>query len=849
MKNDLVKSQNAWMMVFRSKLRAWLAVAVLMFIGLAMVRTAEAMSELYWTGAGDDNDWETADNWVDDSYDPLAPVAGDALHFAGTERLTPNNSFPAGTSFESIYFDADADSFTVGGSQVTLTAGVANNSSNPQILTLPIIMASNSTPSFVADSGELTISGVISGTSVLRLVASEQLTLSGANTHSSLTDLVVGILKLGNAEALGTTAAGTTINGFAAMDLNGQTIGNEALLLNGTGVGSGGAMFNSSSTAATYNGLITLGSAGSIVANNNITIANTNTITGSGYKLTLGGTSTGSSLASIIGTGAGTLTKSDAGTWALSGASTFTGATTISGGKLRISNALALGTTAGKTTVTAGGALELDGNGLTVSEPLTLTGGELCNLNNINTYSGAITLGTGSSGIDVEAGTLIITSVIGGTSRSLTKLGPGKVILSGASTYSGAMTISAGTLQLGNDGTSGSLNSTCAITNNSKLAFNRSDTLTQGTHFNSVISGTGAVEQNGSGTVVLSGANAYEGATTINAGTLLVNNSSGSGTGSGAATVNDTATLGGNGTISGAVTVKSGGRVEPGATAASVGTLTVGGDVTFESGSAYEVEIGADTSCDKLDLKGTGTLTLGSGVSVLDIGTLTGDGRTIAINIKRDGITGEFKDTAGNLLENNSALHLAPNTAYYIHYVNKTDTDDGYIVLNTSPTSAEGLIRAYATPSGVIVEFQTTEEAGQNDIVLYLYRDGRWVEVGRQPAAGAGGHTYRFVVAGLNAGDIVNLLVRDDEGKTHTVSDLGVSSFAGVATRIAQADASGLTLQWESIPGRTYDIYRTVKLDGVWEYVRTVEAVQTQSEAVVTIEPSRSAAFFRIGER
>jgi hypothetical protein len=70
-----------------------------------------------------------------------------------------------------------------------------------------------------------------------------------------------------------------------------------------------------------------------------------------------------------------------------------------------------------------------------------------------------------------------------------------------------------------------------------------------------------------------------------------------------------------------------------------------------------------------------------------------------------------------------------------------------------------------------------------------------------------------------------------------------------VATRIAQADASGLTLRWESVPGRTYDIYRAGQLDGDWELVRTLNAVQTQTEAVVALEPTHPAAFFRIGVR
>ena len=105
-------------------------------------------------------------------------------------------------------------------------------------------------------------------------------------------------------------------------------------------------MTNSSATAATYSGLITLGSASSIVANNgNIVLSNAGTITGAGFGLTLDGTNTASSLASIIGTTTGTLTKNGTGTWTLGGASTLTGLTTVNAGTLTagVSNALSSG--------------------------------------------------------------------------------------------------------------------------------------------------------------------------------------------------------------------------------------------------------------------------------------------------------------------------------------------------------------------------------------------------------------------------------------------------------------------------------------------------------------------------
>ena len=98
-----------------------------------------------------------------------------------------------------------------------------------------------------------------------------------------------------------------------------------------------------------------------------------------------------------------------------------------------------------------------------------------------------------------------------------------------------------------------------------------------------------SLNKNLEGTLALTAANTYIGDTTVTAGTLLVNNTSGSGTGTGDVIVTDTATLGGTGSISGLVTVNSGGHIAPGA---SIESLDVG-SLTLEVGSFLDFELGA----------------------------------------------------------------------------------------------------------------------------------------------------------------------------------------------------------------------------------------------------------------
>ncbi|MEI6296961.1 MAG: autotransporter-associated beta strand repeat-containing protein, partial [bacterium] len=103
----------------------------------------------------------------------------------------------------------------------------------------------------------------------------------------------------------------------------------------------------------------------------------------------------------------------------------------------------------------------------------------------------------------------------------LTKLGTGTIRLTANNTYVGETLISNGTLQVGNNGTAGTLGTGGAVINNSNLAFNRSDDLTVVND----ISGTGNLQKLGAGTATLSSATvSYTGDTTVATGTLAFSN-------------------------------------------------------------------------------------------------------------------------------------------------------------------------------------------------------------------------------------------------------------------------------------------------------------------------------------
>lgn len=125
--------------------------------------------------------------------------------------------------------------------------------------------------------------------------------------------------------------------------------------------------------------------------------------------------------------------------------------------------------------------------------------------------------------------------------------------------------------------------------------------------FGGNLTGTGSFIKTGEATLNLTGTNSFTGRVDVNDGRLAIN-----GALPGSIFVNDGGSLGGNGTA-GSVVVRKGGTLAPGN---SIGTLNVNGNVRFEAGSVYEVEVNATGESDRLIASGTATIDGGT-VSVL----------------------------------------------------------------------------------------------------------------------------------------------------------------------------------------------------------------------------------------
>jgi len=564
-------------------------------------------------------------------------------------------------------------------------------------------------------SGTLSINGSVTGGGLTKSGAGT-LVLAGSNSYSGSTTVTAGSLRLQGGAAIPDAGALILSNsaGVAVSIQNSETIG--SLQGGGLSGGAVSLAANATLTVAetgnqTFAG--TISGAGNFTKSGAGTLTLSNTMNATGAILISGGTlATGaadifSSSASIIANSAtlklggnqtlsgfsgnssgldlssyaltitsgtiggliagtnGTLIKNGASGFSIfSTANTFSGQTILNAGSITVLNT---GRHFGNSTVT------INNGTLTIGSSLPTT----TNISNLVVVSGTIQSGgnasnalTSNGSITVQSGTISL-PILG--AATLSKQSAGVFVLSGNNTYSGGTTVSAGTLRLSGNGTLGSgaisisggeLDLGAKSLTNTISAFTggvlSNGTLTaDGGNFNvsagtitAVLAGSNGLVKSASGTVVLSAANNYSGATTVSAGTLR---------------------LSGNGTLgTGAISI-SGGELDLGAKSLSNtisgltggvlsnGTLTAnGGNFNVSAGTISAVLAGSNG----LVKSGNGTVALSasnsySGATTVNSGTLQATasgalGNSTVINING----GSLLVTAANVVNDNAAINL-----------------------------------------------------------------------------------------------------------------------------------------------------------------------------------------------
>ena len=363
--------------------------------------------------------------------------------------------------------------------------------------------------------------------------------------------------------------------------------------------------------------------------------------------------------------GTGSLTKTNSGTVTFTSNNTYTGAVSIQAGSVRVGDGGTNGTLGGTGSISissgstlaydrsdavnlgraaiSGGTLVQDGGG-------TLRLGQVGNNVNITVNNGtfqALDGGWASSYFSTpnrvitvnDGGTFVTaTHTLGGLGGTFNR--PDMVInqggtwqLNGEQYFSaGDLTLNGGSINVAtNDlrldagtaiigaSTTGSTISGNAITLYASPTFqvaNGSAAKDLGISAPINQSAAYGITKTGSGTMALSGASTYSGATNVNAGTLLANNTTGSATGTGTVNVASGAFLGGDGSINGTVSLS--GTLLPGQGGTTDRSLTINGNVTTTTGSTLSFTVTSMASHDQLIIGGGSSIGLNNADLVVD---------------------------------------------------------------------------------------------------------------------------------------------------------------------------------------------------------------------------------------
>ena len=567
----------------------------------------------------------------------LVNAGNNAILWAGTTSSAAQAGFIFGTTASTAANNLNLGSGTVtattsrsmsfAGTGTTLSMGTLDNTSTStgrffnfdganNTMVLAGIKLSNAATANVTDlagTANLTVTGVVSnGTSNVQTGVAVKgtgiTTFNGVNTYTGSTAIRSGAtLKIGNDSALGTTAGGTAVSSGGVLDLNGRTVGAETLSLAGSGILSAGALINSNAAAASLSGAVTLTS---------------NTTIGAG-NITLGSIGDASAAKSLTKIGTGTLT--------LGGTNTYTGGTTIQEGTLHISagnSAVGLFTLSGTNPI-----LKLS-NVNALSTNATLLGASAAA--NAGTVDLAV---AGSYSLAAYTGNNMKFTASSGSASTLTFTG--NSVISSSTAGSGGRTITNNDSNL-NLVFSGDLEIGSTVSNTVTIA-GPGNTTVGGSVFNTG-AGVRSLEKSGSGTLTLSGANSYNGATIVNAGKLVINGNSSTSTGN--VSVATGATLGGSGLLGGATSVT--GTLAPGNSIESLGL----GALSFVTGSTYAYELNSSSFAGDLTYS-SGSLNIAAG-SILTLTELFSG--TLATNSKLTLISSVGAWNGGLFTYNSSTL-------------------------------------------------------------------------------------------------------------------------------------------------------------------------------------------------
>ena len=480
------------------------------------------------------------------------------------------------------------------------------------------------------------------------------------------------------------TSSTTGISIIAATEVNGIVFNSGAsaytitvspnILLNisGAGITNSSGVIQNFVAAATVDGWATIFFTNSATAGSMATYTNTgspvNSIThsGLGFGITnFVNTSTAGS-ASFVNNG-GTVLQG------FGGQTVFNDSSTAANGTFT-NNGGAVAGSAGGNTLFADKSTAANGTFINNGSALSNAGGGYTTFINTST-AGAATLianaGTGSG----QGGVIFFAdNSTGGTSR-VEVFGNGTLDITLMSTT--GVTI-------------GSLEGDGKVALNNKILTVGSNDMS--TIFSGVIGDSGfggGLTKIGAGTLTLSGANTYTGATTVNAGTLLVDGSITSNV-----TVNNGGTLGGAGTVQ-SILVNSGATLAPGT---SPGILFATGNLTLTLGSTYLVELNGTavgTAYDQTEV--VGTVTLGNATLSLSLGFAPTLGTQFMIisNALSDAVVGQF-----NGLPEGTTV-TSDGTTFMISYVGGNGND---VVLTVVPEPFTSAL--VATGAGLLFAFR-----------------------------------------------------------------------------------------------------------------------------------------------